>query len=200
MAEIKAPKPRVEVVVEEPNTEDLPLGDEAVEVGEPTQEMEVVPVPEATEVSEDSADVALDEQGEADEADETQEAEEAEEDAEPEETSPRVAVLVEEPEDQVQAAEDALSEAEAPKKSEKPTDCSQPVVLNPWLSSQFPGREHAVIGGVCGLLFAIAVLYVGVYRTVFVCACMAVGSIIGLWLDGDERLVKAVQALRGKNK
>ena len=125
-------------------------------------------------------------------------AEEAEDAAE--EAAPEVEESVEE----TVAREEPAASTETPKPSPKVSAApaspkpAEPPVLNPWLHRQFPGHEHAVVGCLVGLFFALVVLYVGIPRGLFIVACMVVGMFVGMYFDGDSRLTGAVRALRGK--
>lgn len=127
----------------------------------------------------------------------SEETEEAAEEVETEE--------VEEAEPEEKAGHDeAAVPADTPKPSPKiaaAQPSAEPVaspMLNPWLHRQFPGHEHAVVGCLAGLFFALVVLYVGIPRGLFIVACMAAGMLVGMYFDGDSRLTGAVRALRGK--
>ena len=111
---------------------------------------------------------------------------------------------LEEDEQESVAREEPAASTETPKPSPKVAAApaspkpAEPPVLNPWLHRQFPGHEHAVVGCLVGLFFALVVLYVGIPRGLFIVACMVVGMFVGMYFDGDSRLTGAVRALRGK--
>ena len=123
---------------------------------------------------------------------------------ETEDAAEEAAPEVEESVEETVAREEPAASTETPKPSPKVAAApaspkpAEPPVLNPWLHRQFPGHEHAVVGCLVGLFFALVVLYVGIPRGLFIVACMAVGMFVGMYFDGDSRLTGAVRALRGK--
>ncbi|MDD6566951.1 MAG: DUF2273 domain-containing protein [Parafannyhessea umbonata] len=66
-----------------------------------------------------------------------------------------------------------------------------------WLSSNFPGHENAVFGGICGLVVAVLVFAIGFLRTLFVLLCVLVGVAIGQYLVGNPTVVMAVRMFFG---
>jgi len=64
-----------------------------------------------------------------------------------------------------------------------------------WLSRTFPGHEHAVFGGLVGLLVAVSVFVFGFWRTLFVAALVVVGVAVGQYLDGDARIVRVLRRI-----
>ena len=191
MSEAKLPKVVVEQTepVEAPNADDVALTKVIVE-DEAAQDED------AEELVSDG--VMTDEGALEEDEQESVAAEETEDAAE--EAAPEVEESVEE----TVAREEPAASTETPKPSPKvaaapasPKPAESPV-LNPWLHRQFPGHEHAVVGCLVGLFFALVVLYVGIPRGLFIVACMAVGMFVGMYFDGDSRLTGAVRALRGK--
>ena len=191
MSEAKLPKVVVEQTepVEAPNADDVALTKVIVE-DEAAQDED------AEELVADG--VMTDEGALEEDEQESVAAEEAEDAAE--EAAPEVEESVEE----TVAREEPAASTETPKPSPKvaaapasPKPAESPV-LNPWLHRQFPGHEHAVVGCLVGLFFALVVLYVGIPRGLFIVACMVVGMFVGMYFDGDSRLTGAVRALRGK--
>lgn len=87
----------------------------------------------------------------------------------------------------------AVAEADA-----KPAREHRPFMA--WLSENFPGHEHAVLGGFFGLCFAVLVFSVGVPKALAVLFFVVVGIIFGQYLDGDPRLVNAVRRLIGGDR
>ena len=191
MSEAKLPKVVVEQTepVEAPNADDVALTKVIVE-DEAAQDED------AEELVADG--VMTDEGALEEDEQESVAAEEAEDAAE--EAAPEVEESVEE----TVAREEPAASTETPKPSPKVAAApaspkpAEPPVLNPWLHRQFPGHEHAVVGCLVGLFFALVVLYVGIPRGLFIVACMAVGMFVGMYFDGDSRLTGAVRALRGK--
>ena len=191
MSEAKLPK----VVVEQTEPAEAPNADD-VALTKVIVEDEAAQDEDAEELVSDG--VMTDEGALEEDEQESVAAEEAEDAAE--EAAPEVEESVEE----TVAREEPAASAEMPKPSPKVAAApaspkpAEPPVLNPWLHRQFPGHEHAVVGCLVGLFFALVVLYVGIPRGLFIVACMAVGMFVGMYFDGDSRLTGAVRALRGK--
>ena len=191
MSEAKLPKVVVEQTepAEAPNADDVALTKVIVE-DEAAQD---------EDAEELVADGVMTDEGALEEDEQESVAAEETEDA-VEEAAPEVEESVEE----TVAREEPAASTETPKPSPKVAAApaspkpAEPPVLNPWLHRQFPGHEHAVVGCLVGLFFALVVLYVGIPRGLFIVACMAVGMFVGMYFDGDSRLTGAVRALRGK--
>lgn len=64
-----------------------------------------------------------------------------------------------------------------------------------FLSSVAPGHEHAVLGGLLGLLVACLVFWIGIPRTLVLCLFAVAGVAVGQALDGDPKIVKAIVRL-----
>lgn len=192
MSEAKLPKVVVEQTepAEAPNADDVALTKVIVE-DEAAQD---------EDAEELVADGVMADEGALEEDEQESVAAEETEDA-AEETAPEVEEPVQE---ETVAREEPAASAEMPKPSPKVAAApaspkpAEPPVLNPWLHRQFPGHEHAVVGCLVGLFFALVVLYVGIPRGLFIVACMVVGMFVGMYFDGDSRLTGAVRALRGK--
>jgi uncharacterized membrane protein len=191
MSEAKLPK----VVVEQTEPAEAPNADD-VALTKVIVEDEAAQDEDAEELVSDG--VMTDEGALEEDEQESVAAEETEDAAE--EAAPEVEESVEE----TVAREEPAASTETPKPSPKVAAApaspkpAEPPVLNPWLHRQFPGHEHAVVGCLVGLFFALVVLYVGIPRGLFIVACMAVGMFVGMYFDGDSRLTGAVRALRGK--
>ncbi len=69
----------------------------------------------------------------------------------------------------------------------------QCILSGAWLHATFPGREHAVIGGVCGLIAALLIFWIGVWRVLLIVVCVAVGVAFGQLFDGKPRLLKLIK-------
>ena len=191
MSEAKLPKVVVEQTepAEAPNADDVALTKVIVE-DEAAQDEDAEELV-ADGVMTDEGALEEDEQ----ESVAAEETEDAAEEAAPEgEESVEETVAREEPAASTETPKPSPKVAAAPA-SPKP---AEPPVLNPWLHRQFPGHEHAVVGCLVGLFFALGVLYVGIPRGLFIVACMVVGMFVGMYFDGDSRLTGAVRALRGK--
>ena len=191
MSEAKLPK----VVVEQTEPAEAPNADD-VALTKVIVEDEAAQDEDAEELVSDG--VMTDEGALEEDEQESVAAEETEDAAE------EVAPEVEESVEETVEREEPVASTETPKPSPKvaaapasPKPAESPV-LNPWLHRQFPGHEHAVVGCLVGLFFALVVLYVGIPRGLFIVACMVVGMFVGMYFDGDSRLTGAVRALRGK--
>ena len=192
MSEAKLPKVVVEQTepAEAPNADDVALTKVIVE-DEAAQD---------DGAEELVADGVMTDEGALEEDEQESVAAEETEDA-AEEAAPEVEEPVQE---ETVAREEPAASTETPKPSPKVSAApaspkpAEPPVLNPWLHRQFPGHEHAVVGCLVGLFFALVVLYVGIPRGLFIVACMVVGMFVGMYFDGDSRLTGAVRALRGK--
>jgi len=66
-----------------------------------------------------------------------------------------------------------------------------------WLSSNFPGHENAVFGGICGLVVALLIFIIGFWKALFVVICVLVGVAIGQYMDGNPTVVKAFRRFFG---
>lgn len=190
MSEAKLPKVVVEQTepAEAPNADDVALTKVIVEDEAQDEDAEEL-----------VSDGVMTDEGALEEDEQESVAAEETEDA-AEEAAPEVEESVEE----TVAREEPAASTETPKPSPKVAAApaspkpAEPPVLNPWLHRQFPGHEHAVVGCLVGLFFALVVLYVGIPRGLFIVACMVVGMFVGMYFDGDSRLTGAVRALRGK--
>lgn len=64
-----------------------------------------------------------------------------------------------------------------------------------WFSSTFPNSRHAVIGGACGLVVALLLFTIGVFKTVVIALLVTLGVACGQYADGDPKLVNLVREL-----
>lgn len=62
-----------------------------------------------------------------------------------------------------------------------------------WLSRMFPGNEHAVVGGLAGLLVAVMMFVAGFWKTLFVVCMIVVGVTVGQCLDGNPKIIEFVR-------
>lgn len=100
------------------------------------------------------------------------------------------------------AGEEAAGEEPAADKAEAiqaatPAAPAEARGFSAWLTLNFPGHEHAVLGGVCGLAIALLVFAIGVARVLFMLVCITIGVLIGQYLDGDDRIVRVIRSLLG---
>lgn len=106
------------------------------------------------------------------------------------------------------AAPDAASEPEsAPEPAEAPA-APAPVASVPaatrgfsaWLTLNFPGYEHTALGAFTGLVLALLVFAIGVWRVVFIAAMITGGAVIGSFFDGESGIRRAIRRMLGGNK
>ena len=67
--------------------------------------------------------------------------------------------------------------------------------VSAWVGKTFPGHENAFWGGVFGLVAAVVLLAFGILKTLIV-AGIAVGQLV----DGDPKLIRALQRLFSNNQ
>ncbi|MBR1829019.1 MAG: DUF2273 domain-containing protein [Atopobiaceae bacterium] len=111
-----------------------------------------------------------------------------------------VAAAEEELADAADAEADVNADAAANKAEViQPAGASAPAArgFSAWLTLNFPGHEHAVLGGFCGLTVALLVFAIGVARVLFMLVCITIGVLIGQYLDGDNRIVRVIRRLLG---
>lgn len=64
-----------------------------------------------------------------------------------------------------------------------------------WFKRTFPGHENSVIFGLIGLVAAILLFVVGVWRTLIITLFVVTGVAIGQVVDGDPKILRALQRL-----
>ncbi len=99
-----------------------------------------------------------------------------------------------------QTASASEAASNAPKQEPTPTEAGGKRLSLSRLLSRFPGYEHTIICTLLGLIFALLVLIVGAQTTFFIAVCMFVGTLVGRYLDGDDRFEVAVRSLFKKNR
>lgn len=72
--------------------------------------------------------------------------------------------------------------------------------VSAWVSRTFPGHENAFWGGVCGLLVALVLLTLGILKTVVLVLLVIAGIAVGQLVDGDPKLIRALQRLFSNNQ
>lgn len=112
----------------------------------------------------------------------------------------------------VKAAEEAAKKLEAEASAEdnsqedvQPAVTSEPAVqknaqgylkrLDAWLNETFPNNRGAVLGGVAGLIVALLFFAIGFWNTLFIVVLVLIGVAAGQYIDGDPKLVRAIQKL-----
>ena len=80
----------------------------------------------------------------------------------------------------------------APQRDEgQATEQSAGVVVS-WASKLAPGHEHALLGGIAGLLVAV-LLVVNFWFTLFAVALTVVGVAVGQAVDGDPKIINSLR-------
>lgn len=64
-----------------------------------------------------------------------------------------------------------------------------------WFAKTFPHSCHAVIGGVCGLVVALLLFSIGLFKTAVIAVLVTIGVACGQYADGDPKLVNLVREL-----
>ena len=62
--------------------------------------------------------------------------------------------------------------------------------LRAWLEDTFPGNVNAVIFAVLGLIVALLLFVIGIWRTLVLVILVAMGVAFGQYLDGDPKIVR----------
>ena len=62
-----------------------------------------------------------------------------------------------------------------------------------WLKRTFPGNENAAIFGAIGLLAAVLIFIVGIWRALIVALFVVAGVAMGQVVDGDPKILRAIQ-------
>lgn len=62
-----------------------------------------------------------------------------------------------------------------------------------WVSRTFPGHENAFWGGVAGLVIALLVFWVGVFRALAIAALVFIGVALGQVADGDPKIINLIR-------
>lgn len=72
--------------------------------------------------------------------------------------------------------------------------------VSAWVSKTFPGHENAFWGGVLGLVAAVVLLAFGILKTLIVAVLVVAGIAVGQLVDGDPKLIRALQRLFSNNQ
>lgn len=72
--------------------------------------------------------------------------------------------------------------------------------VSAWVSKTFPGHENAFWGGVLGLVAAVVLLAFGILKTLIVVVLVVAGIAVGQLVDGDPKLIRALQRLFSNNQ
>ena len=72
--------------------------------------------------------------------------------------------------------------------------------VSAWVSKTLPGHETAFWGGVFGLVAAVVLLAFGILKTLIVVVLVVAGIAVGQLVDGDPKLIRALQRLFSNNQ
>ena len=72
--------------------------------------------------------------------------------------------------------------------------------VSAWVSKTFPGHENAFWGGVLGLVAAVVLLAFGILKTLIVAVLVVAGIAVGQLVDGDPKLIRALQRFFSNNQ
>lgn len=93
---------------------------------------------------------------------------------------------------------DAQAVAAAPSEVTAREEASQPGAwtrLSTWFATTFPHSRNAVLGGICGLVVALLLFSVGLFKTLVIALLVTIGVVCGQYADGDPKLVNLVREL-----
>lgn len=113
------------------------------------------------------------------------------------EPAPRPAVAPE-PEPTPTPRPDAQAVAAAPSEVTTREEAPQPGAwtrLSTWFAATFPHSRNAVLGGICGLVVALLLFSVGLFKTLVIALLVTIGVACGQYADGDPKLVNLVREL-----
>lgn len=113
------------------------------------------------------------------------------------ESAPRPAAAPE-PEPALTSRPDAQAVAAAPSEVTAWEEAPQPGAwtrLSTWFATTFPHSRNAVLGGICGLVVALLLFSVGLFKTLVIALLVTIGVACGQYADGDPKLVNLVREL-----
>lgn len=93
---------------------------------------------------------------------------------------------------------DAQAVAAAPSEVTAREEAPQPGAwtrLSTWFATTFPHSRNAVLGGICGLVVALLLFSVGLFKTLVIALLVTIGVACGQYADGDPKLVNLVREL-----
>ena len=67
-----------------------------------------------------------------------------------------------------------------------------------WMQETFPKHKNTIAGGVCGLLLALLLFWIGLFKTVVIAVLVVAGVAAGQYLDGDPKIARAAKNLMNK--
>ena len=71
--------------------------------------------------------------------------------------------------------------------------------ISSWLATTFPGRENSVMLGLMGFVVAVVLFAIGFWRTLVITLFVVAGVAIGQVLDGDPKILRAIQRWLNRN-
>lgn len=119
----------------------------------------------------------------------------------------RIEAFAEAPEQAKEAASTVEAASQQPQTEAAPAPAEQQAGAKPegsfarasqWFDQTFPHSKNAVIGGLAGLVVALLLFSIGLLKTLVIAILVLVGVAAGQYLDGDPKLVKAIQNLMKK--
>ncbi len=119
----------------------------------------------------------------------------------------RIEASAEAPEQAKEAAATVEAASQQPQAEAAPAPAEQQAGAKPegsfarasqWFDQTFPHSKNAVIGGLAGLVVALLLFSIGLLKTLVIAILVLVGVAAGQYLDGDPKLVKAIQNLMKK--
>lgn len=102
------------------------------------------------------------------------------------------------PESELTPRPDAQAVAAAPSEVTAREEAPQPGAwtrLSTWFAATFPHSRNAVLGGICGLVVALLLFSVGLFKTLVIALLVTIGVACGQYADGDPKLVNLVREL-----
>lgn len=96
------------------------------------------------------------------------------------------------PQPDAQAVAAAPSEVTAREEAPRPGAWTR---LSTWFATTFPHSRNAVLGGICGLVVALLLFSVGLFKTLVIALLVTIGVACGQYADGDPKLVNLVREL-----
>lgn len=96
------------------------------------------------------------------------------------------------PRPDAQAVSAAPSEVTAREEAPQPGAWTR---LSTWFATTFPHSRNAVLGGICGLVVALLLFSVGLFKTLVIALLVTIGVACGQYADGDPKLVNLVREL-----
>lgn len=71
--------------------------------------------------------------------------------------------------------------------------------ISSWVKNAFPGHENAVMFGLAGFVIAVLLFAIGFWRTLLITLFVVAGVAIGQMLDGNPKILRAIQRWLNRN-